>query len=145
MRDGPILVVDGDVEICRFLQLALATEGYDVHTVDDTERGLAAAARTPPSLILLDHKSGITDAPAFARAYRALPGPHAPILVLSASGNIRTAAREAGAAGHLSKPFDLDDLFHLVESHLRRGPPPAGAGRSRTDQATGEERRGGSA
>ena len=47
---------------------------------------------------------------------RALPGPHAPIILFTASGAPAAAAEVArlGAAGFLSKPFDLEQLVALV-------------------------------
>ena len=44
----------------------------------------------------------------------ALPGPHAPIVAVTAGRDAAAEAREIDADGYLSKPFDLDQLTALV-------------------------------
>jgi DNA-binding response OmpR family regulator len=43
-----------------------------------------------------------------------LPGPHAPIIVLTAA-DATTYAADVGAAGYLTKPFDIDELLAVVD------------------------------
>jgi FixJ family two-component response regulator len=43
------------------------------------------------------------------------PGPHAPIVVITAAPDARERAREIQAADFLSKPFDFDDLVRVVQ------------------------------
>jgi CheY-like chemotaxis protein len=52
---------------------------------------------------------------AFAQAYRALPGPPAPIVLLTASTQASRFGAELGAVAVLAKPFDLADLLAVVE------------------------------
>jgi CheY-like chemotaxis protein len=56
----------------------------------------------------------VMDGWAFARAYQQLPGPPAPIVVTAATDAAGRAV-EIGVAGHCSKPFDVNELLHLVE------------------------------
>ena len=58
-------------------------------------------------------------APSAANAPGEAPGPHAPILVMSASDPERLAD-QIDAAGHCPKPFDLDLLIRLVREHVMR-------------------------
>jgi CheY-like chemotaxis protein len=54
----------------------------------------------------------------FARAYRELPGPHVPIIVVTAARDARTRAPEVNAEDFLGKPFDLDDLLVVVAQYV---------------------------
>jgi DNA-binding response OmpR family regulator len=59
---------------------------------------------------------------AVARAMRE-SGSKVPIVVMTAAENARRWADEIGAAGHLDKPFGLDQLLACVEEH-RSGKKP---------------------
>jgi two-component system chemotaxis response regulator CheY len=120
-RPRPILVVDDDAAVRRLLSWALTDEGYAVLEAPDGAVALARAQEAAPGLILLDMRMPVLDGWAFARRYRARPGPHAPIICVTAALDAAAAvARGAqiGAAATLSKPFDLDDLLALVRRHL---------------------------
>ncbi len=122
----PVLVVDDEGPVRGFVALALALEGYAVVEAPDGTAALARVHETPPCLILLDMRMPVMDGWEFARRYRALPGPHAPIVCLTAAATEADAAArgtQIGAVASLSKPFDLDDLLVVVG---RYGPPPGG-------------------
>lgn len=61
----------------------------------------------------------------FARRYRVLPGPHAPLVCVTAAVDAAAHGAQIGAAATLGKPFDLDELLTVVG---RYAPPPGGAG-----------------
>lgn len=116
-RRHEILVVDDDVEIREMLQMALADEGYDVLCASDGAAALALLDQHSPSVILLDMRMPVMDGWAFARAYAARPGPHAPILVMTAAVDAARWAREVGASASVPKPFDLNRLIEAVAEH----------------------------
>ena len=117
----PILVVD-DEPLRRLLCWTLTDEGYAVTAAPDGAAALALVHAVPPGLILLDMRMPVMDGWAFARRYRARPGPHAPIICVTAAADAAAvAARGAqiGAVASLGKPFDLDELLALVRRYLR--------------------------
>jgi CheY-like chemotaxis protein len=114
----PILVVDDDEAILRTVEATLADEGYTVLAASDGAAALDLVRQRSPSLILLDMKMPVMDGWGFARAYRAQPRPHAPIVVLTAAVNAGQRAAEIGARGYLAKPFNLDDLLAMVSQCL---------------------------
>jgi CheY-like chemotaxis protein len=59
----------------------------------------------------------ILDGWGFARVYRQQPGPHAPIVVLTAARDAAARAAEIQADGYLGKPFNLGELLDLVGQH----------------------------
>lgn len=117
----PILVVDDDEVILSTLALFLADEGYVVEVAGNGQEALERAEREHPRLILLDMKMPVMDGWAFAAAYRERPGPHAPIIVMTAARDARGRAAEIAADGFLAKPFDLDRLLDLVRQHAPQG------------------------
>lgn len=109
-----ILVVDDDESIRQFIELALTDDGYEVACAPEGSSALEMVARWPPSLILLDMRMPCMDGWRFAQSYRETPGPHAPIVVLTAARDAAAYASEIEADGYLAKPFDLAELMRLV-------------------------------
>jgi CheY-like chemotaxis protein len=70
-------------------------------------------------VILLDMKMPVMDGRAFAGAYRALPGPHAAVVVMTAADNPRNCSEAVCADGWLAKPFDVDDLLAEIRRVVR--------------------------
>jgi CheY-like chemotaxis protein len=112
---GPgILVVDDEVEIRDLMSEILITEGYQVLSASNGAEALAVLDRTPVSLALLDMGMPVLDGWGFARGLRERRS-SLPILVMSAAVNGQQWADDIGAAGCVSKPFDLLDLLAQVE------------------------------
>lgn len=118
MLAASILVVEDDQEIRDFLALVLEGEGYAVHTAPNGEVALGLIRQQAPDLILLDMRMPVMDGWAFVPAYRGQPGPHAPIVVLTAARDAEQTAREVQADAHLGKPFNLNDLLSVVRAAL---------------------------
>jgi two-component system, chemotaxis family, chemotaxis protein CheY len=117
----PILVVDDDDVIAMTVAALLSEEGYAVVTAANGEEALERVARERPCLILLDMKMPVMDGWSFAAAYRRLPGPHAPILMMTAARDAHSRAAEIFADGYVDKPFDIDDLLARVAAHASDG------------------------
>jgi two-component system, chemotaxis family, chemotaxis protein CheY len=117
-----VLVVDDDEAILGFIHEILADEGYEVLEAIDGAEALRIVQQRPPDLILLDMRMPVMDGWQFAEAYRALPGPHAPLIVLTAARDASEIAAEIQAPGYLAKPFGIDELLAVVERHNRREP-----------------------
>ncbi|HEY3111566.1 MAG TPA: response regulator [Chloroflexota bacterium] len=112
-----ILVVDDDASIREFIEMALTDEGYEVALATNGREALDQLAADSPSLILLDMAMPVMDGRAFAEAYRATPGPHAPIVVVTAAHEAAERAAQVRADDYIAKPFDLDRLLEIVERH----------------------------
>jgi CheY-like chemotaxis protein len=120
-----VMVVDDDAMIRSYVAEILADEGYVPEQARNGREALdlieqrARDGRAPPDLILLDMRMPVMDGWAFAEAYRARPGPHAPILVVTAAHDSARRAAQVGADGVIAKPFDLDQLLDAVADRLR--------------------------
>jgi two-component system, chemotaxis family, chemotaxis protein CheY len=114
-----VLVVDDDPDILDALSEILEGEGFVVRRAKNGKEALERLVPEPPQLVLLDLMMPVMDGWEFAQRMRLVPGARGvPIIVLSADRNVGTKARELGAAGHLAKPFELNDLLNLVRTTL---------------------------
>ncbi len=112
-----VLVVDDDDDIADSIGDVLRGGGYEVEQVGDGAAALAAAARTPPALVLLDWRLPSEPAgSALVRKLRDACGP-VPVVVLSADPQSLQEARAAAVSDYLPKPFDVNDLLALVDEH----------------------------
>jgi two-component system OmpR family response regulator len=117
MSDGRrVLVVDDDPIIQGFLLDALTDEGYEVRTAPNGRDALAVADSWRPDLIVLDLMMPVMD----GRTFRARQRERAelcdvPVVVLSATRDIREQADGLDPAGVFSKPFDLETLLDAVD------------------------------
>lgn len=114
----PILLVDDDETILNSVEYLLTDEGYSVIVAANGRDALARISEQSPSLILLDMKMPVMDGWAFTAAYRETPGPHAPIIVMTAAHNSGVRALEISADDFIAKPFDVNDLLDLVRKYL---------------------------
>ncbi len=113
-----VLVVDDDAGTRDVVTDALGDEGYQVRTAPSGQAALRMLQQEgQPSLILLDMRMPVMDGTAFLAAYRQLPGPHAPVVALTAAGRPTIE----GVDGVLAKPFALDDLLAVVERYAGGG------------------------
>ena len=112
--DAHILVVDDDPDIRQVVREMLEDEGWAVAEAPDGAAGLELARGRRPAVILLDMKMPVMDGWAFASAYRQVPPPRAPVVVVTAARDAAARAAEVGADAHLGKPFDLTDLLAVV-------------------------------
>lgn len=114
----PVLIVDDDDSIRELMAMALADEGYRVLTAQHGGAALRLLDSHDPGLILLDMRMPVMDGWEFARTYRATPGPHAPLIVVTAAHEVAERAAQIHADDYLAKPFDIDDLLAIVDKHV---------------------------
>ncbi len=106
-----ILVVDDDPDIRRIATLSLErVGGFRVALAASAEDALAQAALQLPDLVLLDVSMPGTDGPATLALLRAQPATErVPVIFFTATASADEVQRlcALGAAGVISKPFDL--------------------------------------
>jgi CheY-like chemotaxis protein len=114
----PVLVVEDDQALRDVIEWTLADAGYAVTAAENGAVALRVVQDTAPRAILLDMRMPVMDGWTFARVYRELPGPHAPLIVLTAARDAAEWASQIEAAGYVAKPFDLDELLQTLKRHL---------------------------
>jgi DNA-binding response OmpR family regulator len=113
-----VLVVDDDLSILDTVTSILTAEGFQVMAANGGKQALGLLKTWHPTLVLLDMRMPIMDGWAVAAAMRE-SGSRVPIVVMTAAESAKKWADEIGAAGHLAKPFLLDELISCVEQHSR--------------------------
>lgn len=112
-----VLVVDDDPSIRALVTRLLEDERYETRAAEDGRAALAIAEEHTPELVLLDMRMPVMDGWEFARRLRESRG-DVPVVVMTAARDAALWADEIGARGHISKPFDLDDLVRVVRDVL---------------------------
>src|SRR5438067_5596219 len=113
-----LLVVEDEPDIRAIVAEALAEEGYEVETAAHGAEALQVIDKDNLRAILLDMRMPVMNGWDFAQAYRRRPGPHAPIIVMTAAQHARRWCAEVDADGCLEKPFEVDTLLQVVEDVL---------------------------
>jgi DNA-binding response OmpR family regulator len=121
--EGRILIVDDEDAIRLICRLNLESVGFETLEAPDGETALELARAERPDLIVLDIMLpgidgwGVAEELAGAAETRDIP-----ILFLSARSDRSDEVRglEAGGLGHVTKPFDPDDLTDRVDEMLER-------------------------
>jgi DNA-binding response OmpR family regulator len=106
----------------------LGMRGYSVAACASGEAALDWLGQERPGVILVDIGLPGMDGYQFLRGARLLAGcASIPALAVTALGQPEDMrrAREAGFAGHVVKPFDVDELAHRIRN-LLVGESPAG-------------------
>jgi DNA-binding NtrC family response regulator len=114
-----ILIVDDEASICWAFRESLTDEGHDVDVASSAEQGLKLADAARPDAVVLDVRLPGMDGLTAMRAFQDCIGP-APIIIITAFGNLETAVRamEGGAFDYLVKPFDLDHATTVLKRAL---------------------------
>ena len=114
-----ILLIDDDPDTREQLAEILTEHGYLVTTARDGLEGLEKLKTDcAPSVILLDLMMPVMDGWQFRAKQLSEPQlAQLPVIVLSATTEIRRYAAEMKAAGFLSKPFMLDRLLGAVQRY----------------------------
>jgi CheY-like chemotaxis protein len=115
-----VLVVDDDAVIIAIVRATLESYGYAVATATG-DAAVSLAADTQPAMVLLDLVMPGLDGYAVARRLHADPRTaDVPIILMSASSDLRQAAAQIGARGFLEKPLDPEVLHRTVAALASR-------------------------
>ncbi len=118
-----VLVVDDDPALRRLLEASLPDAGYRVETAVEAQSALAAVARQPPDVILLDLMLPGSDG--FELCRRLREWTDVPIIMLTARAAERDMVHglELGADDYITKPFRSGELLARMAAVLRRARP----------------------
>ncbi|MFG1480036.1 sigma-54 dependent transcriptional regulator [Xanthobacter sp. V4C-4] len=121
MQAASILVVDDEAPFVRSLVYALRKEGMKPTGVNGCAAALDVLRAQEIDLALVDLRMPEVDGMETLARIKAL-APELPVIMISAHGDTRAAVQavKAGAVDYLTKPFELDELFHCIRQALDR-------------------------
>ncbi len=116
-----LLIIDDDCDLLQFLR-AVFGGLYDVTTARSAEDAAEQLAAAPVDIILLDVILPGIDGIAFLKQVRR-DHPGLPVVMISAAPSIRPVmkALDLGVCDYIRKPFDVDELRHVVARALHAG------------------------
>jgi len=112
-----ILIVDDEESVRDSLYNWFIDDGYRVECAENAKKALALLNEKEFDIVLADIKMPGMDGMEMHRRIRALP--HVPIvIIMTAFAAVDTAvqALKEGAFDYVTKPFDPDDLSHLIRN-----------------------------
>ena len=116
-----VLIVDDTPANLRLLSKMLAEQGYQVRPVPDGSLALAAAQAEPPDLVLLDIRMPEMNGYQVCEHLKAdAQTRDIPIIFISALDATQDKVRAftAGGVDYVTKPFQVEEVFARVETHL---------------------------
>jgi DNA-binding response OmpR family regulator len=126
-QTGSVLIVDDDRDICRYVEVNLTLEGYDVHTARSAESGLRELESWRPDAIILDLRMPFING--LGLLYRLREGERnrtTPVVVVTGDqcldDGVIDELHELGAQVRF-KPLWVDDLVDVARALVRSGPP----------------------
>ena len=124
----PILIIDDEAHIRRFLRATLTAHDYDISEAANAADGITLLSVHPPELLILD--LGLPDKDGLEVLKELRSWNNLPVIVLSARGyeQAKVDALEAGADDYLTKPFGAAELLARIKvalRHARQGNVPA--------------------
>ncbi|WP_373356300.1 response regulator [Pseudoroseicyclus sp. CXY001] len=118
-----VLVVDDSVSVRRLITSTLRMAGYQTIEAGDGQAALTAVRSAMPAAVITDQNMPNLDGIGFIRAFRQMPGSAGvPVIFLSTENadTLKQKAREAGAIGWMTKPFDDQKLLGVIRKVLGR-------------------------
>lgn len=111
-----VLVVDDDEDLRDAIAEILRSEGLFASGASSGMEALEILSATPMDLVLLDLMMPEMDGREVVLQMRKR-SLHVPVVLVSASRELRAIARELGLPS-IAKPFDLDDMLAAVHQGL---------------------------
>jgi len=121
MKKNSILIVDDEASVRDSLYNWFLEDGFEVSCAEDASKALKMLDHNQFDIILADIKMPGMDGLELLRRIKQIK-PDAVVIVITAFATVDTAvqALKDGAFDYVTKPFDPDDLSHLIRNALRQ-------------------------
>jgi CheY-like chemotaxis protein len=114
-----ILIADDDPSIVDSLKMMLELEGYDVRTTTNGET-IYKMEKEYPDLLILDIWMSGQDGREICKYLKNEPHTkHIPIIMISASKDVKKSAKDSGADDFIEKPFEQEELLKKISKYVR--------------------------
>jgi two-component system, sensor histidine kinase and response regulator len=122
LAKSDIMIVDDNPANLKLLEDMLLQQDHEVRSFPLGRLALAAAAKNPPDLILLDINMPEMNGYEVCVRLKSIDNlSHIPVIFLSALNEIqdKVKAFRSGAVDYISKPFQFEEVHARVETHLK--------------------------
>lgn len=121
MKKISILIVDDEESVRDSLTNWFTEDGYAVRAAEHAKQALAMLESDPYDIILTDLKMPGMDGLEMLRRIKTL-NKDAVVIVMTAFATVDTAVKalKEGAFDYVTKPFDPDDLSHLIRNAAKQ-------------------------
>jgi DNA-binding NtrC family response regulator len=116
-----VAIVDDDLSLCHFLRRTLILKGYQVFAYHSGREALEGI-KGDCDLVLLDNRMpDLTGLEVLKEMKKNFP--KMPVIIMTAFGTTETAieAMRLGAFDYILKPFELEEIFELINRGLEAG------------------------
>ncbi len=121
MSKSTVLIIDDEIKLTQSLAFTLRQAGMTCLEAHNGHTGCKIARKESPDVVLLDIRMpGISGIEVLQWLNDNLPD--VPVIMMSAFDDTKDAvtAIKMGALDYLAKPFDVDELIHLIEDTSKR-------------------------
>jgi DNA-binding response OmpR family regulator len=122
LAQSDVMIVDDKPANLQLLEHMLLEKGHEVRSFPLGRLALAAAAKHPPDLILLDINMPEMNGYEVCRSFKAIEKlRNIPVIFLSALSEMpdKVEAFRSGGVDYISKPFQVEEVHARVETHLK--------------------------
>ncbi|WP_193175169.1 response regulator [Oricola nitratireducens] len=112
-----ILTIDDSASVRQMIALTLSGAGYQVIEACDGADGFQKATSNPVNAVITDLNMPVMNGIEFIRKYRGDPSSTGvPVIFLTteSADDLKRQAKEAGATGWITKPFNQDQLLAVI-------------------------------
>ncbi len=119
MTSGRILIVDDDPVVRDSLGKWFESEGFDVEICPSAHAALEMMAKDGFDIALVDIRMPGVDGIELQARLKEID-PEMPVIIMTGYASVETAVRalKNGAYDYITKPFDPDELVHLVSNAI---------------------------
>ncbi len=121
MENARLLVVDDEESMCKFMQIFLSKEGYDVTATADANEAVSKIEKEDYDLVIADlmmpEMSGLE---LLAKAKGIDPGLNVIVMTAFASVDSAIEALKKGASDYVTKPFKVDEIKIAIQKTLEQ-------------------------
>jgi len=117
-KKNRIVIVDDDPAILEAMKMILELYNYDVETVAEGDL-ISKLVSLQPKLLFLDICMSGVDGGDICKSLKTSEATKdIPVIMISASYNLKDVVKDSGADDFLAKPFELHDLLSKVNKYL---------------------------
>jgi DNA-binding NtrC family response regulator len=119
MSGRKILVVDDDKNQRNMLAFAMRDRGFDVVAVESGALAIEAVKKDKFDAAVCDiMMPGVNGVAALAQLKKSQPALKVIMATAYATTALAAASMKGGATGYIAKPYDLNELFAMLEKAL---------------------------